>query len=169
MPNECENWIRITGPQETLSFLQSKPFSLESWVPSPEHLNEEDKHIWIEEHWSTRWIMKVCREGGEAYLEKNEDGSLEARFLSAWCPPLAFYNTLAVRFPEIKLEYEYSEWGVGFAGHGIAKLNGEPIHYSYTSKEELDELTALRLWHLWIWNPHFDLESNTLSNSVCVN
>jgi hypothetical protein len=168
MPNECENWIRITGPQETLRLLKSKPFTLETWVPPPNHLNEEDKEGWIEEHWSTRWILKVRREGGEAYLEEKEDGSLEARFLSAWCPPLAFYNALAIRFPEIILEYEYSEWGMQFAGYGVAKPNGEPIHYSYDSKEELDELNALRLWHLWIWNPQFELESNILSNAVCV-
>lgn len=158
MPNECENWVRISGPQDTIALLQSKPFTLENWILQTEDLNVDEREKWIEENWSTRWIVKDRCEGGEAILEEKEDGILESYFISAWSPPIAFYNTLATRFPEISLEYEYNEWGVGFAGFGVAKPDGEPIHYSYESKEELDEINGLRFWHVCIWNPQFSME-----------
>jgi hypothetical protein len=158
MPNECENWVRISGPQDSIALLKSKPFTLNTWVPKPEEVKGEELDTWINEHWSTRWIMQERCKGGEPVLEEKKDGVLESRFLSAWTPPIAFYNTLATLFPEITLEYEYTEWGMGFVGYGTAKPDGEPTHYRYESKEELDELNGLRLWNVWVWNPHFMLE-----------
>lgn len=84
-----------------------------------------------------------------------DDGSLTARFISAWAPPVPFYNRLVETFPQLFLEYEYAEWEMGFAGYGIAGLDKNPHHFVYNSKEEMDALKSSRIWHVNIWNPHY--------------
>ncbi len=53
MPNHCENWVCITGSNETLEAVRAKPFRLMAWIPRP---TEEggDTSDWVLKHWETR-------------------------------------------------------------------------------------------------------------------
>jgi hypothetical protein len=48
-------------------------------------------------------------------IEK-EDYYLDFYFDSAWCPPIAFYDMLLLKFPSISITSIYYESGCGFAG-----------------------------------------------------
>jgi len=150
MPNECENWVRITGSPESLKAILAKPFSMPEWIPKPEN----DHSDWILENWGTRWIAKYNATEQDWHVELKEvEGGLEAFFESAWAPPIPFYNFLVKTFAGLVVEYEYSEWGIGFCGYG--KGGEEPFHYSY--HEKISELPLIRKehdWHLSLWHPH---------------
>jgi len=148
MPNECDNWVRITGPADLLQQFESKPFDLNTYIPKPNTVASD----WVQKNWGTRWIAPT--EGENLYLAPVNRG-LEATFISAWAPPLPFYNTLATQYPDLQFEYEYTEWGMGFCGHGIGRFEGLPHHYNFGTKEEMEDLNRFRNWHVCIWNPHF--------------
>jgi hypothetical protein len=150
MPNHCENWVRLTGSLETI---RSKQFTLMEWIPKPEKEENCDSD-WVLENWGTRWIAKFNATEDNWYVELKEvNGGLEAFFESAWAPPIPFYNFLVKTIPDLVIQYEYSEWEIGFCGYG--KGGEEPIHYSY--HEDLHELPLIRAereWKMDLWNPH---------------
>jgi hypothetical protein len=164
MPNYCDNWIRISGDEEVLRRFEARPFALEM-VDSPpvdppnsgengvERRKRKDR--WIETHWGTPWIAPMGNHSKSIRFQRKDDGSLYADFLSLWTPPVPFYNRLAERYPAVKIEYEYIEWGVRYCGYGVGSPGGESHHYYFSSKEDLRELNELRVWNVSIWNPHF--------------
>jgi len=171
MPNHCDNWIRISGPEETLQMFESQPFDLELGDPLPEEMREEtrpgaarrapvDSSDWIQAHWGTRWIAPLGDHHADLYLKRARDGSLQAQFISAWAPPLPFYNRLAEKYPSVTIEYEYTEWGVGFCGYGVGSPGGTPTHYNFETREDMRALNDMRQWTLRIWNPHYMDDEN---------
>ncbi len=156
MPNHCENWIRMTGSKEAFDVVRSKPFSLLEWISIPGEIGG-DSSDWVLANWGTRWIAKFNATEDDWHVELKEvDGCLESFFESAWAPPIPFYNFLVKTIPGLQIEYEYSEWGIGFCGYG--KGGEEPIHYSY--HEDLHELPLIRAereWKMDLWNPHEEL------------
>ena len=169
MPNHCDNWVRISGDPHILQMFESQPFDLEMATPLPEEMRAEivtvhsieaptkrvDSSEWIQEHWGTRWIAPLDDHYSQLRLSRDTEGALQAHFISAWSPPIPFYNTLAEKYPSIKIEYESTEWCMGFCGYGVGSPGGKPTHYNFASPEEINELNALRHWNVCIWNPHF--------------
>lgn len=119
-----------------------------------------DSSEWIETHWGTRWIAPMGDHHADLYLKRESDGSLQAFFISAWSPPLPFYNRLAEKYPSITIEYEYTEWGIGFCGYGVGRPGGEPTHYNFETREDMRALNEMRQWALAIWNPHYPDDEN---------
>ena len=155
MPNYCDNWVRISGDEQVLQMFEAQPFVLELCDLLPQEIqNYADKSNWIEEHWGTRWIAPIGDHHAELRLER-KDGFLQACFISAWSPPIPFYNRLAEKYPSVIIEYEYTEWGNCFCGYGIGCPGGEPTHYIFGTREEVRELNKLRQWKVCIWSPHF--------------
>ena len=164
MPNYCDNWIKITGDEEVLRRFEARPFALEMVASPPvdppnntENATERRKRKdrWIETHWGTPWIAPMDDHSKAIRLQRKEDGSLFADFLSLWAPPVPFYNRLAERYPTVKIDYEYVEWGFQFCGYGVGAPGGESHHYYFNSREDLRELNELRVWNVSVWNPHF--------------
>ena len=150
---------------------ESQPFDLELGDPLPETMREEtrpgtarrapvDSSDWIQAHWGTRWIAPLGDHHADLYLKRARDGSLQAQFISAWAPPLPFYNRLAEKYPSATIEYEYTEWGVGFCGYGVGSPGGEPTHYNFETREDMRALNDMRQWTLRIWNPHYMDDEN---------
>lgn len=160
MPNICGNWVQITGPTETLEKLLTIPFEPRRWIPVPENAGID----WCSEHWGTKWICNPSRDNTHVMLQRVEgkENTLEARFESAWAPPIAFYRTIVREYlSDVTLEYEYHEWMMGFVGYGrivAGEEDTDPDHYNYTSKRDMREIHALRTWHVAVWNPHFTEE-----------
>ena len=155
MPNECENWIRITGSDILLDPFETKSFDLDTYVPKPDidkGLPSVAASTWIQQNWGTRWIAPINRTYDEVCLVP-VSGGLEAHFISAWAPPVPFYDALVKQYPGLQINYEYAEWEVGFCGYGIG--GKEPNHYRFETKDELEELNRARNWHVRLWNPYF--------------
>jgi len=119
-----------------------------------------DSSEWIQTHWGTRWIAPMGDHHADLYLKREADGSLQAMFISAWSPPLPFYNRLAEKYPSVTIEYEYTEWGIGFCGYGVGRPGGEPNHYNFGSREDMRALNEMRQWTLTIWDPHYPEDEN---------
>jgi hypothetical protein len=159
MPNTCSNWIRVSNCPTTIEFLAKQPLQLDMIDKPPPGLFEPPysdwADEWIEKYWGTKWINGHTHEECDILWKREDDGSLTTRFFSAWSPPLAFYNNIIETYPQLRLEYEYTIWEMGYAGHGVGGSGSDRCYYQYQSKEEMDELKRLRDWHLNIWNPHF--------------
>lgn len=154
MPNICENWIFLSGNQDIIKNFENKVLDLDLIDKLPTGLSRDDEKKWIHEHWSTQWISEMDDQECPVRLRKCTDG-VEAFFVSAWSPPVAFYNRIAEKYPELKVEYEYSVWEMGFVGYGVGASEGEPNHFRYQSKDEMKNIIDMRKWNISIWNPHF--------------
>jgi hypothetical protein len=159
MPNICSNWVRITSNcADTIELFAAQPLRLDMIDQQPSELNTPPHYNideWIEKYWSTKWINGSTSEQCDILWKREADGSLVARFFSAWSPPVAFYKRIAETYPQLRLEYEYAVWEMACAGYGTA-TDEKPSHFVYDSKEEMEELKQSREWHVTIWNPHFE-------------
>lgn len=158
MPNICSNWIRISNCAATIELFAAQPLHLDMIDQQPSELNRPPHYNvdeWIEKYWSTKWINGSTSEQCDILWKHEPDGSLTARFFSAWSPPLAFYKRIAETYPQLSLEYEYAVWEMTCAGYGTA-TDENPSHFEYDSKEEMEALKQSREWHVTIWNPHFE-------------
>lgn len=118
-----------------------------------------DSFDWVMEHWGTKWIAPLGDHHAELRLER-KDGALQAFFISAWSPPIPFYNRLAEKYPSVTIEYEYTEWGIGYCGYGVGRPGGEPTHSMFGDRESIRALNDSRQWALTIWSPHFADDEN---------
>lgn len=123
MPNWCENKIQITGPDKDLKkFLEeaegpvddcgevkSSAISMERLLPPPENLDDNARVLWQIENWGTKWDCPT--EDVNIYPE-----AFYCRILSASAPPIAFFRTISVRFPNILFKINYFEPGMMLAG-----------------------------------------------------
>ena len=164
MPNYCDNWVKFSGDERVLRLFETQPFTLDMAIAPPPNppKTEEDgverrlrKEAWYQTHWGTSWIGPMGDPSEPIRVHRKEDGSLCADFLSMWAPPVPFYNRLAERYPTVKIDYEYIEWGFRFCGYGVGTPGGEAHHYYFSSREDLRELNELRAWNVSVWNPHF--------------
>ncbi len=145
MPNICDNYVCIGGPEDVLAVLEARPFHWSEYFPDM----PEDRQ--------TRMATERSENPPPIRLVRNDRGGIEAFFISAWAPPLEFYKRLVEAFEGIRLEYEYHEWMLGFAGFGIGG-SGEPTHFSYESDDDISLMKKIHSWKLKISNPHFDYE-----------
>ena len=143
MPNICDNYVCITGPEEVLAVMESRDFHWFDYFPD------------MEEAGRTRMGTGRGDDAPPIRLLRNGSGGIEAYFISAWCPPLEFYNRLVESVANIRIEYEYHEWRMGFAGFGVAGLaeSMEPTHFSYECSEDVETMLEAHNWHLVIENP----------------
>ncbi len=150
MPNFCENWVRLTGSAETIATLQSKPFMLTTWVPLPISVPHDQLNLWIRKNWGTQWIGADLEPTKPVQLSQYSETILEGHFRSAWTPPIPFYKALVERFPDLVVEYEYSEIHSGLVGHGSTSPGSIQHHYTFDTPEEMEELKGLRCWRVSI-------------------
>jgi hypothetical protein len=128
MPNDCENYVTVTGPEAEVSrFIgevvttgpdarggNGSVLDAEKILPRPQdQANDEE---WYYENWGTKW-NSYC--GAALVYEKQFDGHalLELEFCSAWGPfSLELYKLLSQRFPDLVISCRYKEPGMGFTG-----------------------------------------------------
>jgi hypothetical protein len=145
MPNICDNYVCISGPEDVLFMLETRPFHWSEYFPD------------MPEERQVQMATERSEDAPQIRLMRNSSGGIEAFFISAWSPPLHFYNRLVERFEDIRLEYEYHEWRMGFAGFGIGGT-GEPTHFSYECDDDISLMKKVHDWKLTISSPHFDSE-----------
>lgn len=159
MPNLVDTWVRFKGTPEALKALTEKPFDFETWIPIPEDIqNADDKTVykWKKENWGATWISENY-EGDEptpVTLVKKDDGSYECKFITPWSPPLDFLWKLLEIIPGLEFEYEYCDYMSCYCGVGTGPLEDQNKLIEYDTKEDLERIWAMRVWHICVCNPH---------------
>jgi len=108
MPNHCTCHVTVIGHQEDIDIFATHQLSFAHFVPRPEEA-EADWYTWNVEHWGTKW---------EAwdYVERfHEENLLDVEFVTAWAPPIAFFEALLLKYPRCWLKCIFHEEG-GIAG-----------------------------------------------------
>lgn len=137
MPNVCVNELTITGPKKELDrFLEAAkgdpelywseetPFSLQSLVPLPDHIDIKDVDIpsdlalderwytWCMRNWGTKWdVMETY------HFKRHTDRRVLIAFGTALGPPIeAFTNKIALEFPTLTFTLRFEEEGMSISG-----------------------------------------------------
>ena len=154
MPNICDNFVCITGSEDVLAVLEARDFHWSSYFPD---MAEEGR---------THMGTSQGEDPPPIRLIRNGESGIQTFFISAWNPPIQFYNRLVEEFCDIRIEYEYHEWRMGFAGFGIAGFALEPTHFSYECSDDISLMQRVHRWHLQIQNPHFTTYDDDASEYV---
>jgi len=165
MANNCWNWVKITGPKETLDIIEERFKKYNDWqgtftefsrmvlglesdvVPEHETIDEMFDRIYT---YGTKW-WDFELDGDDDWLQISGD--------SAWSPPLGLLTKISEVF-NVKVEAEYEECGMDFAGFFTAE-NGEYEDREMTCFEyelENDRKTAIERLIEHINEDWFDLK-----------
>lgn len=128
MPNWCDNKLTVTNATpEFLEYLRNEGFSFEKMSPPDRPENDEDGFGVLAAQtkaWGTKWDLdeKEQKEIADSLCHG------EARFLTAWSPPIQAIEALSVKFPEVDFVLYYFEGGCWF--WGTAEINNGFSHES---------------------------------------
>lgn len=153
MPNWCNNILEVSGKEKIVrnfeKFAQvgkGSPFSLESLVPIPKTLNENEGYTWRMENWGCKWDVNpvtLCRD----YTSPLDIiYQISYVFDSPWSPPIPAVVTVSEKFPELNFKLEYTELGTNLLGdaiikNGVLKICDVEIKRGYC--EECQEMTKV--------------------------
>ena len=133
MPNWCNNFITITGPEKKINQIQKHTIKgdlLNYFMPMPKELNDttspssaSDKpqpmvegydnwYDWRVHNWGTKWDIDVYQEG----VRMPDPETIQFSFDSAWAPPIGAYEAILDKHDDIGLVATYYEPGCDFAG-----------------------------------------------------
>jgi len=127
MPNWCRNRLEVTGKEKTVKEF-ADIFSKEqisAFIPTPKELEDsEDEKVNIDKYgykdwydwrianWGTKWNVDIDIE----YFGENQ---YVVYFDSAWSPPIAAFEQISEKFPDLRFTLWYEESGVGFMGRTV--------------------------------------------------
>ena len=150
MANYCWNWVKITGPKETLDIIEERfkkydemdDFTFTQFSRMvlgldpevvPEHETNDELFNRIYAYGTKWWDFEIDRDG---------DNWLELCGSSAWSPPLGLLTKMTEVF-DVKIEGEYAESGCDFGGfytmeNGECEDN-EMTYFEYELESDRDE------------------------------
>jgi len=147
-------WVKETDIKETDSLDVKRDKMYKSMVKdvTKEHLKEGRQYMdniekyghgtwynWSYDNWGTKW--NAC----DVYIHEKQEDYFHVGFSTAWSPPVPVIEALMEQHPNLDVELEYSESGMGFAGTlgrqgGITFDNeGEIINLSHCCREEMTD------------------------------
>ncbi len=141
MHNWCDNVLFVTGGKDLIKTFYDEnkgdddDLSFNKSVP----LDDNDEN-WYEsriENWGTKWDASEVRYNYEVCY--NEIGNYE--FITAWRPPVPWFNTIVAKYPGLNFELSFSEQGMDFSGvikgkDGEIYMNDEGCYGKYVSESE---------------------------------
>ena len=89
-------------------------------------LNERNKYgnnnwyDWSIQNWGTKWDVADCYISNHQNIFKTEYKELKYNFLSAWSPPIQWFNKIISKYKNIDFEFEYIEEAMDFGGKILA-------------------------------------------------
>ena len=133
MPNWCTNEVTITGSEAEIKALHKfigDKLDFNKIIPMPKELQGNQRldpkvserlireygtdywYDWAVKYWGVKWNIdpKNCQCDWE-------DTSVHFVFYTAWNPPEPVYNVLVEKFPNLEIDWEYEEEGMGFRGN----------------------------------------------------
>jgi len=137
MPNWCANKLTVTGPEADVQAFKAKAVGPSPWskpgedeaevlnfhglLPIPEAVLAagygEAGMNWERQNWGCKWGAQ------DTTILDEWENRVEYEFLTAWAPPIEFFQTVAVQWPNLTFILEYEEPGMVFKG--LAKFEGE--------------------------------------------
>ena len=150
MPNYCMNNITITHKDPEMirkaqeSFAQEK--FLETFVPVPEGLSDEEAYYWRTNNWGTKWDV-----GGDGVVE--DPNTFSASFDSAWSPPVEAYQAM-LQLGFTFVEATFFEPGMAFYG----RFSGDPGTEGMVEEVSFDDPSELPEWVIDDFGICFDEE-----------
>lgn len=156
MPNWCENYLIVGGPEEAVkeweealmdSNNEEHTLSFNKLVPLPEE-EKDNWYDWQVQNWGTKWDIGTDSRPGIFPEPFDECILLEGygfayQFSTAWSPPIEWLKAVAIMFPELQFNMEYSEPGMCYAG--IIDIQGEEVEELYCG--EFPEVHEFMLEH----------------------
>lgn len=99
-----------------------------------------DWYEWSYNNWGTKWNAY------DGYVSKISDESFQVSFSTAWSPPTPVIQKMGEMFPNLIIEMEYQEEGMGFAGTmgyepnlGFYDNEGELIYLSDCCNKDVND------------------------------
>ena len=157
MPNYCYNYVRCTCSNiNVIEDIVKSRFNPEILLPVPELIDEDSRDGWRANNYGPRWI--VDDDGTQWDPKRPSDDVCEFLFVTAWNPPLDYYENLLRKYQGLKIYYEFFEYDMGFCGYGsggdiVYVLN--KTFYKYETKEEFDQICEDYEWTNKPWDPYF--------------
>ena len=135
MPNYCENVVIINGKESDLTTIFEAKLSFQKLYPRPAE-KDEDWYDWNCEHWGTKW--DINEDDITITLNQNEVGGfeIEADFVTAWAPPIAFFKYLTKQMTHLQVRLKYYEGGMDFCGETIF-ANGKMSSWDMDEDEKI--------------------------------
>jgi hypothetical protein len=156
MPNYCENEVIVSGDskqvQKLLDWFEIETEDLdrnfefkdlkkffEAALPIPANLQENGGWFeWCIDNWGTKWDALDLRVGDLA--TENLRSSITFNYDTAWSPAIQFWQKMSEKFPDIDIENNYYEPGLGFAG--TALIRGGVCEDRYINQLTSDDYKA---------------------------
>ena len=148
MPNWCSNDVTIWGLKEQPAkdlIAAAKAGKLLNWIaPMPKELEDTTApsddgvnwYNWRVRKWGTKWDVD-CHH--VEFEEPDEEGGgyvIELSFDSAWSPPMAAFEILKEKYPEIDVDHYYFEPGCDFVGCNGDDYSPYDIYLKYKAGEK---------------------------------
>lgn len=127
MPNWCDCELRIEGSKGNLDKCLQRiagddpdlHLDFNKVIPEPDNPPQTSHmpgwYTWRVEHWGTKWNLQESR----LHRYQNSSGDVAGviiYFETAWAPPEPVIEALTELFPDLFIELEYFESGMGFQG-----------------------------------------------------
>jgi len=130
MPNWTTNYTSIKGEEKVINEIAEKfvESGFEGWFPTPEELldrnspNDKDPeemrkkygapdwYDWNIQNWGTKWnAVDRC-------IISQYDNEIALSYLTAWSPPIEFWEKLTELYPDIEVYMEFIDEGYCFVG-----------------------------------------------------
>lgn len=93
-----------------------------------------DWYEWSKDKWGTKWDAYDMSDA----WHKQQDGSMEMDFMSAWSPPIAVIAALSKQYPELKIKLKFADEGQQFLGY-IVWSGGEEVEDEWFEDWDSDE------------------------------
>ena len=94
---------------------------------------------WCCDNWGTKWDAYDC------YVSESLKDYCSISFDTAWSPPIPYYLALSKKYPLLRIEIEYSEIGMDFAGRQTY-IGGELIDDVEMTCSEYEYLEDYPSW-----------------------
>ena len=103
-----------------------------TYLSNVEKYGHGDWYNWANHYWGTKWNAY------DSYALVVEDDCFVVSFCTAWSPPMPVLEKICELFPNLTIEMEYQEEGMGFAGIAGSNPGEEP----YDNEGELNYLSS---------------------------
>ena len=128
MPNWCSNTLMVSHKDTAMIDRVENAVNADSLFEEFAPLGEWQYDVAVEK-WGTKWDIN----SGDV-IDRNEN-TITVSFMTAWSPPINFYDELLAQGFEVHAEY--FEPGVCFVGKYI---DGEDEEYSFETADLLEEI-----------------------------
>ena len=128
MPNWCSNTLMVTHKNTAMIDRVENAVNAGKLLEEFSPLGEWEYNAAVEK-WGTKWDIN----SGDV-IDRNEN-TITVSFMTAWSPPINFYDELLAQGFEVHAEY--FEPGVCFVGKYI---DGEDEEYSFETADLLEEI-----------------------------